>query len=140
MGQAALFTPPPIHKTNLVIFPNYLLKNRLKQFCKLIDGEFTKNEAGLITIMNNSLEFHFKTYNKHLELEEMTYTPRSMLDSIRCLEFIKYESYLYQKPIYVTDLSPTLAAFLKEHGFRMLDEEEKQEVFEGFWEKEAQKV
>ena len=140
MGQAALFTPPPIHKTNLVILPKYLLRSRLKQFCKLIQGKYIKNEEGLITVMNDVLEFHFKTYYRHIELEEVTYTAKSLPDAIRCLEFLKYESYLLQKPIYYAGQEPILREFLKEHGFRLLDEEERLEVYEGFWEKETYKV
>lgn len=140
MGQAALFTPPPIHKTNLVILPKYLLRSRLKQFSKLIKGKYIKNDEGLITVMNDVLEFHFKTYHRHIELEEITYTPKSILDSIRCLEFLKYESYLLQKPIYYAGQEPILREFLKDQGFRLLDEEERLEVYEGFWERETEKV
>jgi len=140
MGQAALFTPPPIHKTNLVIFPQYLLRSRLNQFCKLIKGKYIKNDEGLITVMNDVLEFHFKTYHRHIELEEITYTPKSIPDAIRSLEFLKYESYLLQKPIYYSGQEPILQEFLREQGFRVLDEEERLEVYEGFWEKETYKV
>jgi len=140
MGQAALFTPPPIHKANLVILPKYLLRSRLKQFCRLIKGKYIKNDEGLITIMNDILEFHFKAFHRHIELEEITYTPISIPDSIRCLEFLKYESYLLQKPIYYAGQEPVLSEFLKEQGFRILDEEERLEVYEGFWERETQKA
>lgn len=140
MGQAALFTPPPIHRTNLVIFPQYLLRSRLKQFCKLIKGKYIRDEEGLITLMNDVLEFHFKTFHRHIELEEVTYTPKSIPDAIRCLEFLKYESYLLQKPIYYSGQEPVLKEFLEGQGFRLLNEEERQEVYEGFWEKEMQKV
>lgn len=140
MGQAALFTPPPIHRTNLVILPNYLLKSRLKQFCKLIDGEYAKSDDGLITVMNDYLEFHFKTFHRYIELTELTLNDQSKLDAVRCLEFIKYESYLFQKPVYASDLTETFSAFLKEHGFRILNAEEDREARESFWELDKQKA
>lgn len=140
MGQAALFTPPSIHKRNLVILPKYLLSSRLKQFCKLIKGKYTRNEEGLITVMNDVLEFQYKTFHQHIQLEEITYTPKSIPDAIRCLEFIKYESYLLQKPVYCVHQDPLIREFLKEQGFRLLNEEERQEIYETFWEKEPQKV
>lgn len=141
MGQAAIFIPPAIHRTNMVLFPKYLQNSRVKHFCKSIQGTFTSNQEGLITIVNDMLEFHYKTYHQHMELEEITYTPKSIPDALRCLEFLKYESYLLQKPIYWSQNDARITQFLKEQGFRILeDEEERREIYEGFWEKQTQKV
>lgn len=141
MGQAALFIPPTIHRTNMVLFPKYLQKSRVKQFCKSIQGNFMSNQEGLMTVVNDVLEFHYKIYNRHIELEEITYTPKSIPDALRCLEFLKYESYLLQKPIYWSQDDSRFSRFLEEQGFRLLtDEQERREIYEGFWEQETQKV
>ncbi len=141
MGQAALFTPPSIHKTNMVLFPQYLQRSRVKQFCKSIQGKFISNQEGLMTMVNDVLEFHYKVYHRHIELEEITYTPKSIPDALRCLEFLKYESYLLQKPIYWNQHDSRIELFLKEQGFRVLvDEKERREIYEEFWEQQAQKI
>ena len=101
-GHALLFNPPPIHKSNFVLFPNYLQYSRLKNFCKALEGKFTTNHDGLVTIMNDLVEFHYNIYNQHLEILELTLEPLSVNDAKRCLDFLKYESYLLQKPIYLS--------------------------------------
>ncbi|MBP1930729.1 hypothetical protein [Ammoniphilus resinae] len=141
MGQAALFTPPTIHKSNVVLFPNYLTRSRLKGFAKTLKGSYTTNSEGLVTIVNDLIEFHYKSYNKHIELVDLTATPAAIPDAVRCLEFLRYESYLLQKPIFCHLQDPSLLPLLREQGFRIIDDEEEQsEVYSNFWDYELQKV
>jgi hypothetical protein len=141
MGQAALFSPPPIHSSNIVIFPQYLAKNRLKNFVKAIGATYTTDKEGLVTILGDLLEFHFKTFHKHIELVEISVGPALMLDAQRCIEFIRYESYLLQKPIYCETQDQETLTFLKEQGFRIIvDEEERQDILSAFWEKSLLKA
>lgn len=139
-GHALLFNPPPIHKSNFVLFPNYLQYSRLKNFCKALEGKFTTNHDGLVTIMNDLVEFHYNIYNQHLEILELTLEPLSVNDAKRCLDFLKYESYLLQKPIYLSIKGPNGIDFYKEQGFRhLMNEEEREEIYQGFWEPQIQK-
>ena len=138
MGQAGLFTPPPIHKSNMVIFPQYFQKNRIKQFVKTIQGQSNTNRDGLITVINDHFELHYQLYHKHIDLAEFHVSPKAIPDAARCLEFLKYEAYILQKPIYASSIDAALQEFFVTQGFRMLSEEERTEVYEGFWQKEPQ--
>ena len=141
MGNAALFTPPAIHKTNIVILPRYLAKSRLKTFVKSIKGKYTVDKDGLVTIMNDSIEFHFKSFNKHLELVELTTDPENLEEAQRCVEFLRYESYLLQKNIYCETEEEATLSFLCQQGFRRITEQaEKEEVCSSFWENERIKA
>ncbi|RXT15053.1 hypothetical protein [Ammoniphilus sp. CFH 90114] len=140
MGQAGIFTPPPIHRSNMVIFPQYFQKSRIKQFIKTIQGQYTSNKDGLVTVVNDHFELHYQVYHRHIDLSELNVLPKALPDATRCLEFLKYESYLLQKPIYANNIENDLRHFFETHGFRMLDEEEKTEIYEGFWQKEPLKA
>lgn len=140
MGQAGLFTPPPIHSSNMVIFPQYFQRSRLKQFIKSIQGQYTANRDGLVTVVNEHFELHYQIYHRHIDLAELNVKPKAMPDASRCLEFLKYESYLLQKPIYASHIEKDLIGFFQTQGFRILDAEEKAEVYESFWQKETQQV
>jgi hypothetical protein len=134
MGQAVLFTPPPIHKSNVVVLPAYFQQKRLKQFVKSIEGTYITNNEGLITVVNDTLEFHYKVYNRHIELIELTCTPSALPDTNRCLEFLKYESYLLQKPVYFTTSVKELVSTLVDQGFRLIEDElERSELYQQFW-------
>ncbi|HJV44148.1 MAG TPA: hypothetical protein VJ824_00310 [Bacillota bacterium] len=140
MGQAALFTPPAIHKSNIVIFPQYLAKNRLRNFAKTIQATFTIDKDGLVTLVNDVLEFHYQIFHKHIQLVEISLNSTSLIDAGRCLEFIRYESYLLQKPIYSAEMDDATLHFLQDQGFRLIDDEERHEVYGGFWEGERRKA